>query len=112
MTAITRPTTSRGYPLPPVGRPTALFRVRTSIAHPVTAVEDDVLTWYPAVAIEVWRILDDEWVCVQALEFDNAGSLAGLLADYAIEHVADGAAERAGFPKLPAPLFTPKARRT
>jgi hypothetical protein len=66
--------------------------VNAPILHPIAARAGDVLAWYPARRIAVLR--DDGRTClvVRALPFDNAGALAGLLADGIIEPYDDVAA--------------------
>jgi len=62
--------------------PAALLLVTSPMLHPIAARAGDVLAWYPAADIAVMRrVSAGRWVTVRALGFDNAGALAGLLAD-------------------------------
>lgn len=63
--------------------------VNAPILHPIAARAGDVLAWYPATDIAVARLVHGRWVCVRRLGFDNAGALAGLLADDVIAPLSD-----------------------
>ena len=86
----------------------ALIRVVSPILHPIAARAGDVLAWHPARCIRVLR--DDGRRCrvVRELPHDNAGALAGLLADEVIVPLDDAEAallarylRAAGWTRLP-----------
>ena len=68
--------------------PAALAIVNSPILHPVAARAGDVLAWFPARTIEVWRHEAAGWRLVRSLPHDNSGALAGLLADEIIAPVS------------------------
>ena len=68
--------------------PAALAIVNSPILHPVAARAGDVLAWFPARTIEVWRHEASGWRLVRSLPHDNSGALAGLLADEIIAPVS------------------------
>lgn len=74
--------------------PAHLAVVVSPILHPLAARKGDLLAWYPAETIEVLRRVRGRWVIVRGLGFDNAGALAGLLADGAIEPASPSHAAR------------------
>lgn len=75
--------------------PAALLLVESPILHPIAARAGDVLAWYPAADIAVMRrTAPGQWDTVRTLGFDNAGALAGLLADEAIRPVSAADAAR------------------
>lgn len=73
--------------------PAALLVVLHPIMHPIAARAGDVLAWYPSRGIRVLRDAGTTCTVVRTLPFDNAGALAGLLADRIIEPYDDEAAQ-------------------
>lgn len=69
--------------------PAALLLVNDPILHPIAARAGDLLAWYPAVGINALRQVRGTWHVMRSLPFDNAGALAGLLADGAITPYAE-----------------------
>lgn len=61
--------------------PIALLLVLSPILHPIAARRGDVLAWYPSRSIVAARRVGGRWRALRRLPFDNAGALAGLLAD-------------------------------
>jgi hypothetical protein len=68
--------------------PAALLLVTSPILHPVPAAAGNVLAWFVADRIEVWARRAGGWDVVRTLPHDNAGALAGLLADDIITPVS------------------------
>jgi hypothetical protein len=69
--------------------PAALILVLSPILHPIAARAGDVLAWYPARSIVALRNVNGRWRAIRRLPFDNAGALAGLMADEAIQPFSD-----------------------
>lgn len=63
---------------------TGLLIVVDPILHPVPARSGDILAWYAARGITVFRRVGSVWRVVRKLSHDNAGALAALMADGAI----------------------------
>jgi hypothetical protein len=86
--------------------PAALLLVTSPILHPVPAAAGNVLAWFVADRLEVWARRGGAWAVVRVLPHDNAGALAGLLADEIIEPVSpahDARVRAALRSSLPAP---------
>jgi hypothetical protein len=93
--------------------PAALARVLSPLLHPIAARSGDVIAWYPARDIAVARRVCGSWVCVRRLGHDNAGALAGLLADGIISPLSDADARilRSQLPVLSPPESRPDPRQ-
>jgi hypothetical protein len=72
--------------------PATLFEVVSPILHPIAAKAGHALAWFPGVSIVVLRETPAGWEAVRRLPFDNAGALAGLMADGAIAPFSDAQA--------------------
>jgi hypothetical protein len=84
--------------------PAALLLVVSPILHPVAARAGEYLAWLPAEDVTVLRRRGAGWRVVRRLGHDNAGAIAGLLADGAltIAYARGAVPMPPGTPALPA----------